>query len=359
MTKPVFDVSFILSRYPEDCQPLHVEPLGSAGGMSGAVFWRITARRGLLALRQWPAEHPTANRLHFIHAVLQHAAARGIQFLPVPIATSDRHSFVLHGGHLWELAKWMPGAADYLQTPNPTKLQRTFTALARFHVATADFDRGRAGVLGVGHLADPAPQATASPVLGIGIGASPGIARRLAALRGLSSDETARLSRAIHETAWPELVPLARSFVVSLPRVLPAAIACLVPLASVPLPLQPCLRDVWHDHVLFVGDEVSGIIDFGAMSIDAPAGDVARLLGSLTRNDTEAWQTGLDAYGAVRPLSADELRAVTAFDMSGMVLAGCNWIRWIYLEDRQFENHSQVVERFRQIVSRCELVFGM
>ena len=65
-------------HYPTDCQPSHIEPLGSAGGMSGAQFWRITAPRGTLCLRRWPIEHPSPERLQFIHAVLRHAAASGI-----------------------------------------------------------------------------------------------------------------------------------------------------------------------------------------------------------------------------------------------------------------------------------------
>jgi Ser/Thr protein kinase RdoA (MazF antagonist) len=48
-----------------------------------------------------------------------------------------------------------------------------------------------------------------------------------------------------------------------------------------PVPLQPALRDILDEHVLFVGDQVTGIIDFGAMRIESVAGDIARLLGSL------------------------------------------------------------------------------
>jgi homoserine kinase type II len=133
-----------------------------------------------------------------------------------------------------------------------------------------------------------------------------------------------------------------------------------------PLPLQPCIRDIWHDHVLFTGSRVTGLIDFGAVAIDTPATDIARLLGSLAdvtplpfregpgegSNEPNVWHEGLTAYSAIRPLSEKESLAVTALDAAGPILAGCNWIRWIYSDRREFENRGQIYERFRRIVSR-------
>jgi Ser/Thr protein kinase RdoA (MazF antagonist) len=136
----------------------------------------------------------------------------------------------------------------------------------------------------------------------------------------------------------------------------PRAIGVLEPLVRIAFPLQPCLRDIWHDHVLFTGDEVTGIIDFGGIDIDTPAVDVARLLGSLVGSEPPGWETGIDAYSAIRPLSSDERRAVTALDKSGTVLAGCNWIRWIYVEKRRFQNRSQVVTRFTRLLERLRAV---
>jgi hypothetical protein len=46
--------------------------------------------------------------------------------------------------------------------------------------------------------------------------------------------------------------------------------------------------------------------------------------------------------------------AVPALDMAGVILAGCNWIRWIYVDGRQFEDRGQVTNRFRTIVSRLD-----
>jgi homoserine kinase type II len=320
----------VLERYPADCQAPEIESLGSAGGMSGAQFWRWESPRGRLGLRRWPSEHPTPDGLRFIHSVLRSIYASGLVFVPVPVVTIDGASFVQHDKHLWELAPWLPGSADFERSPRVEKLRAAMAALAQFHVASKGFP-------------DPMPPAP-----------SPNVTRRLARLHELAIGGLDALSHGIRDDVWSELAPLARQFVTLLPQLLPHAIAQLSPLATIALPLQPCLRDIWHDHVLFDGDTVTGLIDFGAMQIDTPAGDVARLLGSLVGDDRTGWREGLAAYTAVRPLSERELRAVSALDSSGVLLAGCNWIEWIYIEGRQFENHEQVLGRFRQIVSRLQ-----
>ncbi len=295
--------------------------------MSGAQLWRITpavvrgsqvvrgspdpaqpvvrgspdpARR-MLCLRRWPAEHPSPERLKFIHAFLQHAAHNGISFVPVPMSANDGQSFVNDiTGRLWQLEPWMPGAADYEQSPRVEKLRAAMTALAKLHVATRDFKQNAVKSSGV-HLAELKPTTDKSAVV-----------RRLAQLRELSKQGMSDLSRAINEAVWPELAPLAGEFIARLSRAVPSAIAMLEPLATVRLPLQPCLRDIWHDHVLFTGDDVSGVIDFGAVDIDTPATDIARLLGSLVADDSDGWHTGLAVYSAVRPLSPDESLAAVA-----------------------------------------------
>jgi homoserine kinase type II len=329
------EIRQLLQSYSPDCQPSRLEPLGSAGGMSGAQFWRITAPCGTLVLRRWPTEHPTPDQLRFIHAVLHHAAQRGIAFLPAPIPTRDGRSFVEHDDHLWELAPWMPGTADYEQSPSVEKLRAAMTALARFHLAMLDF-------------IDFSKAAATYPTLG----APPAIKGRLARLHELTSDRTGELSGAITHTIWPDLAPIAHHFMQVLSMAIPRAISKLESLANATLWLQPCIRDIWHDHVLFTGDEVTGVIDFGAVDVDTRATDVARLLGSLVGDDALGWQIGLAAYCELRNLSPKEFLAVRALDASGTILAGINWIRWIYIEGRQFENQIQVIGRFQRILDR-------
>ena len=327
----------VLDSYPPDCQPTQIQSLGSAGGMSGAQFWRILAPRGVLALRRWPAEFPSADRLAFIHAVLRHAAERGIDFLPIPATTQTGHSFIFHANHFWELAPWMPGIADFELAPTPEKLAAAMKALAQFHTAVADIPATSVGA----HAESPRTNSQSA------------IYRHTHRLQQLSGTAFTTLTRSIRDDHWPELAPLARQFVASLPKSIPHALSKLEPLITAQLPLQPCLRDIWHDHILFTGDEVTGLIDFGAVDFDTPATDIARLLSSLaSRDDRQTWPQGLAAYQSRRPLSPSEIEAAYTLATSGNILAGCNWIRWIYVEGRHFDDEVQVVERFRRIVAR-------
>jgi homoserine kinase type II len=323
----------LLTRYPPDCHPVAIQPLDNAGGMSGAQFWRITAPRGTLILRRWPTEHPKPDRLRLIHAVIHHAA-QTIDFLPVPITTHDKLSFVEAAGRLWELAPWMPGTANYELAPSDKKLHAAMTALAQFHIAVADFRR---------------PPELAATLLAPSPTAIP---RRLARLREVTPQRIEELNCAITDAIWPEFAPLARQFLTALPDAVPRAIAKLEPLANISLPLQPCLRDIWHDHVLFTGNAVTGLIDFGAVDIDTPATDIARLLGSLVHSDRAAWQSGIAAYSTSRPLSTNESLAVCAINAANPVLAGCNWIRWIYIDRRHFEDPLRIVGRFQRLAAQ-------
>jgi Ser/Thr protein kinase RdoA (MazF antagonist) len=325
-------VQQVLSRYPADHRIGRIEPLGSAGGMSGAEFWRVNSPLGRLILRRWPNEHPMPDGLQFIHSVLRHVFDRGLKIVPVPLATVDDATFVEQGGHLWQLELWMPGVADYERSPSVERLRAAMSVLARFHVAAADYSS----------LASNAPWHAPSPA----------IANRLGRLRDLQTGGIDALAGAVMNDVWPELAQLAKEFLATLPGQVPNAIAVLAPLAGIAFPLQPSIRDIWHDHVLFEGEVVSGLIDFGAMQIETPAGDIARLMSSLVGDDATGWREGLAAYAAIRPLSDRELSAIGALDVSGNLLAGCNWIRWIYVEGRQFENRMQVLERFRRIVAR-------
>jgi homoserine kinase type II len=229
----------------------------------------------------------------------------------------------------------MPGTANYECTPSSAKLRAAMVALARIHMCTIEI-----------------PSAAAQQAAG----AAPAISRRLSRLQDLTHGGGQQLARAIDDSVWPELAPLARQFLAVLPEAIPRALARLMPLEKVPFRLQPCLRDIWHDHVLFTGNEVTGIVDFGAVNIDTPATDIARLLGSLAGDNATAWQTGLAAYATVRPLAENELHAVASLDTSGTLLAGCNWIRWIYIEGRQFDDRTQVMERFSRIAARTQLL---
>lgn len=103
---------------------------------------------------------------------------------------------------------------------------------------------------------------------------------------------------------------------------------------------------------------MTGIVDFGALQIDSPALDVARLLGGMAGDDAQKWRVSLAVYEAGRPLSSDEHAAVRAADASGTVLGCVNWLRWLYLERRQFADLPAVELRMKSLAMRLRHLAG-
>ena len=79
--------------------------------------------------------------------------------------------------------------------------------------------------------------------------------------------------------ALPEPLPwVARRMVEHIRRLLPGVLRDLEAARAWNAPLQRCIRDLRRDHLLFQGDQLSGIVDFDAMGVDNVSADVARLL---------------------------------------------------------------------------------
>ncbi|MGE0609332.1 MAG: phosphotransferase [Pirellulales bacterium] len=325
----IAEIPPVLAEYPADCQPTQVEPLESAGGFSGARLWRLQTGRGPLCLRRWPREHPTRERLEFMQAVLWHVWQEGFRLVPVPVETNRHRGYVLHAGHFWELTPWMPGAADYLAQPDPRKLKAALMALAQFHRASASFP-----------LPDPGPRV------------SPGIQERRQLADELTNGGLDQIAAAVAGRPVVELENAACHWLALASRSLELIRPSLAAAERVRVLTQPCLRDIWSDHVLFIGERVTGLIDFGAMRAETVAADIARLLGSLARDDLADWRLGLAAYEAVRPLSDNERQLIAAFDRGNVVLAAANWLRWIYLEHRCFPDLLAIRRRIEDSVRR-------
>lgn len=323
------DVRVVVDQYPPDFQPTRSEPLGAGGGFSGSELWRLTTPAGTLALKCWPIGYPV-DRLVTVHRVLQHVRQQGLAIVPAPLATRHHQTVVDQGGHLWDLCPWMPGRADYHQQPGPARLVAAMHALAGFHNAAATYPgntpRGR----------------------------SAGLAERRQLLARLLSGGEREVREALGAVDWPEARRLAHGLLAGFNATAPACLALLDRVEHVETALQFCLRDIWHDHVLYSDDRVTGVIDFGALRVDSVATDVARLLGSLVRDDEAGWELGLAAYHDIRPLNRDERILVAAFDRSSVVLTGMNWLVWIFVERRQLADRGAVLARMGETLGRLE-----
>jgi Ser/Thr protein kinase RdoA (MazF antagonist) len=318
----------VLRRYPIIRPDQRLIGFGNRGGFSGARLWRLQESSGSYCVRAWPPGEPAPERLSWIHQLMQRARKAGLDFVPAVVATNEGTTWAQHAGRLWDVTTWMAGQADFHHDPTISRVEAACTALAQLHNVWRD--------------------------LSSAVGPCPGIARRLAIARewmewirsGWSLPLEADAGDAIRpwaEPAWS----LLRAWVGTVPQ-------RLEPWTEHALPLQPCLCDIWHDHVLFEADTVTGVIDYGGVRVDHVAVDLARLLGSMVGDNSQQRCAGLGAYERIRPLSWKEEGLVGVLDETGVIIAVATWLKWLYRENKEFEDRAGAAHHLSTLVQRME-----
>jgi len=316
----------VLEQFPL-AAPIRQVFLGNAGGFSGARLWRIHAGPNTWCLKAWPRGRISAEELNTIHEWMKVARNADLGFVPSVFLTRDRRSFAAYAVRLWDLTEWLPGNANFHAYPSRARLVAASHALAKLH-----------------HLWSRCESRLFVPS---------SITRRL---------ESAAEWRTLIESGWqPDfanpalaaLADIAHEAWVALPA-LGAPIQQELSDWNRPMMVQPCLCDIWHDHVLFDGERVSGIIDYGAMRLDQRAADLARMFGSLAGDNAEAWASALDAYRSIIPLASYEVELISVLDRTGTILAAANWLRWLYHEGRHYDDLAAVRRRMLSAVARMK-----
>ena len=159
-----------------------------------------------------------------------------------------------------------------------------------------------------------------------------------------------------HRGIWPELADRSAPLIADFRKAAGLVADALVLARQWMVPVQPCIRDIHREHMLFEGNRVTGLIDFGAMRPDSCAGDIARLIGSLTGDDEQLWAIGIDAFRQEFPLSDSERHLARVYNASGVLLSGMNWLEWIFVDGRQFGDRAAVMSRFEEIADRLAVL---
>jgi hypothetical protein len=246
----------LLAAYPDPVRGAVWERV--SGGYSGATLWRgSVGGEPRFALKKWPG-HVASNRLAVIHRA--QSLVSHLPFVPGLVRTRAGESVVELGGTTFDISVWLPGEPDPQGPMHGPRLEAAVTALVAIHAVWA----------GVG---------TAE-------GVCPAVERRVRLIDDFR--------------AWPGSYGATR-----LSDALTAADRRLRPWLRPRIPLHLCFTDVHRDHVLFTGNAVTGVIDYGAVRPDHPATDYARLFGE----DSAL----LDAALALAPaVNADLARALAA-----------------------------------------------
>lgn len=333
----------VLARYLPRIVPVRVEPLGNRGGFSGAGIWRVVTEAGDFALRQWPSPGLPRERIQGLHRLLEHLFRQGVTIVSAPLVTGDGLTLVRDFGHDWQLEPWMPGKADFHEQPSAARLMAAMAALAQWHLAAAR------------HV--PTEQSS-QWFAKRGPATSPAVVERLTILAGATDGLLHRIESQLNATENTPMRDLTRRILELFRNARTHISGELELVRDVQVPLQPCLRDVWHDHVLFVGDNVTGIIDPSACRTESVACDLSRFIGSLVVDDLTSWDFALQQYQQFRPLSVGERALLAVFNRSGVLLSGWTWLEWLYLQRRVFSDLIAVTKRLTEIVRRMEFLFG-
>ena len=313
-------------------QPVTVTP--ATPGFSGARVFCVEIEQSAFCVRQWPIEMPR-ERLMAIHGLLRHLGGHADVPIPVPLPSEDGGSIVNFGGQLWQVEPWLPGEADFDQQPTEARLAAAMTGLAKWHHLAAQYEP---------------PHRDTNWLLPCHEDRSPTVSARLRGLVQWRADLSEAERRLMLEPD-NQFRHLGQQLTIHFRRLADAIGRELQQVEPLSVRQQPCIRDLWHDHLLFCDDQLTGIIDFGAVKTDSIACDLSRLLGSLFGTDASAWRRALDAYEQTRPLTTAEHQLLRPLNRSGILLSGMTWLQ------RRTENRISA-EQLPRVIARLEKIVG-
>jgi Ser/Thr protein kinase RdoA (MazF antagonist) len=315
--------AFVLSQYPNEfarCDWARVND----GGFSGAIIWKgERLDQPCFALKQWPTTI-SAGQLQRIHSRMTAARTTGCAFVPTIIPQLSEETFITNAAGCWEMTTWMPGQACVETTPNTNRLSAACEGVVALHRSWA--------------------------IEAIEPGHCPAISRRLRLFA-----EWDRL-RPFNFTSYPaESRTLLEESVRAVESRLMNCRAKLAAWHRVAVPLVTCHCDLWRGNMLFLGDRISGVIDFGAMKIDSPATELGRMLGDWVGLAPDAIADGVSRYQAANPpfpVSADLVQVMAE---TGAVGSLANW--HLRLPIDPIVSYPKVMTRIGTILTRLTTVF--
>lgn len=253
------------------------------------------------------------------------SAGAELGFVPIPIRGLDGRTVQECGGSLWELAPWLPGVQASRLPVTISRFRAGFAALAAFHQCLA-LESVR--------------------------GPSPGLRARLFEIEGWCQQGFEKLAEALARSPDDRRRALAAQWLQLAESTAPPILHALRRAAALEFAIQPCLRDVRPEHILFDNDRVSGLVDFGAMAMECVAGDLARLLTEWPGSDRNTRADALNAYASIRRLEVNDSSVIEAFASSSALLGAGHWARWHFLDERPFADPSAIEEGLERGLSR-------
>lgn len=237
---------------------------GIAEGVENSNYL-VHTTRGFYILTLYEKRVNPADLPFFIE-LMQHLAGRGLN-CPVPVLDASGQALGTLSGRPAAIVSFLDGLS--VRRPGAGHCGEVGRALALLHRAGADFSMTRVNALSVPGWRPLAEQAGADADK-----VSPGLAQRVMA------------EIAVHEARWPQH-----------------------------LPGGVIHADLFPNNVFFIGEKLSGVIDFYFACTDLLAYDIAICLNAWCFEKDNAFNLTkgmalLGGYTSVRPLSAEEAEAL-------------------------------------------------
>ncbi len=249
-----------------------LELRGIEGGIENTNYF-VTCEQGEYVLTLF--ERLTAEQLPFYLHLMKHLAHAGI---PVPDPQADKHGEILHQvcGKPAALATKLRGKSQL--SPQEAHCAAVGTMLARMHLAASGYERQQPNLRGLPWWNETVP------VVLPHIGAEPA---------ALLQSELAYQNHVAASSAYAAL------------------------------PRGPIHADLFRDNVMFEGEELTGLFDFYFAGVDTFLFDLAVCLNDWCidlptgAHAAPRAQAMIDAYHAVRPLTAHERALLPAMLRAG------------------------------------------
>jgi homoserine kinase type II len=247
-----------------------------------------------------------ANDLPFFLGLMEHLAARGLT-CPQPVKNTQGGLLGTVAGRPAALVTFLDGM--WMRRPSPGHCAAVGEALAKLHLAGADFKMKRANALGIASWR-PLYQHAKARGDSVREGLCPAIAQELDAL----------------DKVWPR-----------------------------DLPQGVIHADLFPDNVFFLGEKLSGLIDFYFACTDALAYDVTVCLNAWCFESDNSFNVTkgralLKAYSQVRELNAAERAALPVLSRgSALRFLLTRLVDWLAVPEGALVRPKDPLEYFRKL----------
>jgi Ser/Thr protein kinase RdoA (MazF antagonist) len=300
-------------------------------GLSTAIVYRVETLSNWYALKRWPILMDR-DRLNAIHRFQQYLSDGDKACTPRLLKWCHGETLLEAEGVYWEIAEWKSGhPVERLGQSSQTQLLNCVEAIARLHEQSRSYEA----------LVQIAP-GLKQRYEGLLHAIEPIEHKRNKFLDSISSHDQYESTKTLKEIYLRAM------------RVIPQVIEPLHRLSETPTVCFWVLRDVWREHLLYRGDQVVGILDFGAARIDWPGLDLARSIGTLLLDSDPRWSIAHSAYLQRRPDCQITLPDLKNVHRASVALSALQWLDWFAEGQFDWTNQSsrywnRVLELQRQL----------